>query len=83
MAGCSTKVSSEYRRLIAVVEGGSLAEIIDAQFAAFDDAFQGTDGDEFAAVIRDNYLAAIGVAPISGGCPFVPLSRSRAGTRRE
>jgi hypothetical protein len=40
-----------------------LAEIIGAQLAAFDNAFERTDGDGFAAVVRHNYLSAIRMPP--------------------
>jgi hypothetical protein len=56
-----------------------LAEVVGAQFAAFDNTLERADGDRFAAVVRDNYLGAA----ISDGCPFVPPSRSRGGARRE
>jgi hypothetical protein len=39
------------------------AEIIDAQFAAFDNALERSDGDGFAAVVGHNYLSAIRVPP--------------------
>ena len=39
------------------------AEIVDAQFRAFNDALQCTDGNGFAAVICDDYLATVRMSP--------------------